>query len=169
MFCLKEFFMKHPWTGESRWSQGPGRGGYIKFLDLRLSLIKFQFFIRCQVRTIEGLLLRLGSIFISTWYYVDHDSICLKGNVLKLDHIYTYKKDLNVYIVRLLDVYSVKGSLYCTLYFFDSNQIITVSQKMKPRDCSIWRIMDNREFDEFMSIRLWQKVTKQDDLLDFGF
>ena len=161
--------MKHPRTGERGWHQGPGRGGYIKFLDMRISLIKLQFFLKCQVRTFEGLLLRLGSLFISTWYYVDHDSICLKGNVLKLDHIYTYKENLNVDIVRLLDVYSAKGYLYCTLYFFNSNQIITVSQKMKPREFSIWRIMDDREFDEFMSRKLWQKVSKQNDLLDFGF
>ena len=169
MFCLKEFFMKHPWTGERGWPQGPGRGGYIKFLDMRISLIKLQFSLKCYIRSLYGLFLRLGSLFISTWYYVDHDSICLKGNVLKLDHIYTYKENLNVDIVRLLDVYSAKGYLYCTLYFFNSNQIITVSQKMKPRDFSIWRIMDSREFDEFMSRKLWQKVSKQNDLLDFGF
>jgi hypothetical protein len=29
--------------------------------------------------------------------------------------------------------------------------------------------MDNREFDEFMSRKLWQEVSKQNDLLDFGF
>jgi len=169
MICLKEFFMKHPWTGEREWHQGPGREGYIKFLDIRLSLIKLQFSLKCRVKALEGLLLRVGCLFFPSWHFIDHDSICTTGNILKLNDIYTYRENGNVHIVRLIDVYCVNEYLYCSLYFFDRNQIITVSQKMKPRDYFIWRIMDNREYDEFMSRRMWQKVTKQDDLLDFGF
>ena len=168
MFCLKEFFMKHPLTGERGWPQGPGRGGYIKFLDMRISLIKLQFSLNCYIKSLYGLLLRFSCLFISTWHYVDHDSICTEGNILKLNDIYTYKENGNVHIVRLIDVYCFKGYLYCSLYFFDRNQIITVSQIMRPRDYFVWRIMDNRYFDEFMSRKMWQKVTKQDDLLDFG-
>jgi len=40
---------------------------------------------------------------------------------------------------------------------------------MKPRAYVIWQIMDNREFDEAISRKLWQEVANQDDLLEFGF
>jgi hypothetical protein len=33
----------------------------------------------------------------------------------------------------------------------------------------LWRIMDNEEFDEIMSRRLWYEVTKDEDLLEFDF
>ena len=29
--------------------------------------------------------------------------------------------------------------------------------------------MDNEEYDERMSMRLWQEVDKDDDLLEFGY
>jgi hypothetical protein len=33
----------------------------------------------------------------------------------------------------------------------------------------LWKLMDNKEFDEIMSIKLWQEVSKQDELLEFDF
>jgi hypothetical protein len=72
-------------------------------------------------------------------------------------------------IVRLLDVFEDRQYLYCTLYFFNENKIITVSQRLNPDDYIIWQIMENREFDEIMSIRLWREVGKEDDLLEFGY
>jgi hypothetical protein len=68
-------------------------------------------------------------------------------------------------IVRLLDVRIDKGSVYCTLYFFTENKIATVSQRLNPDDYTIWRIMDNEEYDERMSRTLWQEVTERDTLL----
>jgi hypothetical protein len=68
----------------------------------------------------------------------------------------------------LLDVYKDKGYLYCTLYFFTKDNIATVSQILNPDDYAIWRNMDNEEYDEIMSIRFWQEVNIQDDLLDFS-
>lgn len=65
-------------------------------------------------------------------------------------------------IVRLLDVRIDKGYVYCTLYFFTKNKIATVSQILNPDDYTIWRIMDNEEYDERMSIRLWQEVNNND-------
>ena len=67
----------------------------------------------------------------------------------------------------MLDVYQAKGYLYCTLYFFNRNKIATVSQILNPDDYTIWRIMDNGEYDERMSMRLWHDIDKDDDLLDF--
>ena len=69
-------------------------------------------------------------------------------------------------IVRLLEVYINKGYVYCTLYFFTKNKILTVSEILNPDDYTIWRIMDNEEYDERMSTLLWQEVNK-DDLLEF--
>jgi hypothetical protein len=83
--------------------------------------------------------------------------------------VYTYKESGYVDIVRLLDVYKDKGYLYCTLYFFSRNKIATVSQILNPDDYAIWRILDNEEYDERMSMRLWREVDKDDDLLDFAY
>jgi len=33
----------------------------------------------------------------------------------------------------------------------------------------LWNLSDNREFDEIMSIRLWNEVSKDEDLLEFEF
>ncbi len=169
MISLKKIFTPHHSSICGGCHAGPDYGGSRKWLDIRLLFIKLQFFLKCHIISLHGLLLRFDCLFISTWHYLDHDSIYTIGNVLKLNYIYTFRENGNVHIVRLIDVYCVKGYLYCSLYFFNRNQIITVSQIMKPRDYFIWQIMDNREFDEFMSRKLWQEVTKQDDLLDFGF
>ena len=63
-------------------------------------------------------------------------------------------------IVRILDVYQASGYLYCTLYFFTRNKIATVNQILNPDDYGIWRVMDNEEYDERMSMRFWQKVDR---------
>jgi hypothetical protein len=68
----------------------------------------------------------------------------------------------------MLDVYQASGYLYCTLYFFTKNKILTVSQILNPDDYTIWRIMDNEEYDERMSMRLWHDIDKADNLLDFS-
>ncbi|MCJ7446835.1 MAG: hypothetical protein MUO72_04015 [Bacteroidales bacterium] len=67
------------------------------------------------------------------------------------------------------EVYKDKGFVYCTLYFFCENKIITVSQILQPDAYIIWRIMDDREYDEIMSTRLWWEVDKKNDLLEFNF
>ena len=33
----------------------------------------------------------------------------------------------------------------------------------------LWTLSDNREFDEVMSIRLWNEVSKEEELLEFDF
>jgi len=34
---------------------------------------------------------------------------------------------------------------------------------------AIWMLLDNREFDERMSIRLWNEVNEEVELLEFDF
>ena len=34
---------------------------------------------------------------------------------------------------------------------------------------AIWKLPDNREFDEIMSIRLWNEVNEEVELLEFDF
>jgi hypothetical protein len=72
-------------------------------------------------------------------------------------------------IVRLLDVHKDKGHLYCTLYFFTKNKITTVSQILNHDDYTIWRIMENEEYDERMSRRLWQGISQLDGLWEFNY
>lgn len=116
---------------------------------------------------IKGCLLRLGCHFYSSWYYLKHSSICTTGQVLRIGNIYTYKESGHVDIVRVLNVCKVNGYLYCTLYFFEENKIITVDQRLNPDDYIIWQILENREYDEIMSMQLWQEVDKQKYLMDF--
>lgn len=130
---------------------------------------EIQFFIYCQLKILKGRLFHLGCLIFPSWYYVNHNSICTTGNVLKVNMIYCYKESRDVNIVRLLDIYKDKGYLYCTLYFFDKNKIITVSQILQHDAHVSWRIMDNKEYDEILSRKLWQEVDTQNDLLEFNF
>jgi len=36
-------------------------------------------------------------------------------------------------------------------------------------DPVLWSLFDNREFDEIMSIKLWNEVSKEEELLEFDF
>jgi len=89
--------------------------------------------------------------------------------VVKLDGIYTFKEDEDVDIVRLANVHLERGYLYCSLFFFSRNKIITVRQTMLKGAPVLWTLSDNREFDEVMSIRLWNEVSKEEELLEFDF
>lgn len=86
-----------------------------------------------------------------------------------MNEIYTYKEGGYVDIVRLIDVHTDKGFLYCSLYFFSKKKITTVSQIMQKNTYIVWRLMDNREFDEIMDRRLWREIEKQIDLLEFNY
>ena len=113
--------------------------------------------------------LRLGCYFFSSWYYIDDDSILTTGKVLKLNRIYTYKEGDNVDIVRLTDVHIERRYLYCSLFFFSKNIIITVRQTMLKGAPVLWSLSNDKEYDEIMSIRLWHEVNKEDELLEFDF
>jgi chorismate-pyruvate lyase len=113
----------------------------MKYMRLKHRL---QFIINTQLDNLKSVMNRLGAMVVTDWHYINHCSICTIGKVLKINSIYTYKEDGNVDIVRLLDVYKDKGYLYCTLYFFRSNKIITVSQILQTDAYFIWRIMDNK-------------------------
>ena len=113
--------------------------------------------------------LRLGCYLFSSWYYIDNDGIISPGKVLKLDRIYTYREGENVEIVRLTNVHIERRYLYCSLFFFSRNKIITVRQTMLKGAPVLWTLSDNREFDEIMSIKLWNEVNKGEELLEFDF
>ena len=130
---------------------------------------KVQFLLhRLRIR-IKGWLLRLGCHFFSSWHYIESDNICTIGNVLKLNKSYTYQENDFVDIVRLTDVHIERGFLYCSLFFTSKNKIITVRQIMQKGTHVLWQIMDNEEFDEIMSRRLWDGVNKEVELLEFDF
>jgi hypothetical protein len=130
---------------------------------------RIQLFIKCQWENLKARLNHLGSLVFPLWHYVNHNCICTSGKVLKINKIYTYEESGCVDIVRLLDVYKNKGYIYCTLYFFNVNKIVTVSQILQPNAYFIWRIMDNREFDEIMSMKMWQEVYNESEFLEFDF
>lgn len=134
-----------------RYTGGMGPEGYKKHLNMSTLYIKIRFFLHCLRKHIKGWFLKLACHFFSTWYYLKHSSICTTGQVVKVNNIYTYDEKGYVDIVRLLDVYKDNGYLYCTLYFFTRNKIATVSQIINPDNYAIWRIMDNKEYDERMS------------------
>jgi hypothetical protein len=89
--------------------------------------------------------------------------------VLKLNRIYTYREGNNVEIIRLTDVQIERRYLYCSLFFFSRNKIITVRQTMLKDAPILWNLSDNRTLDEIMSIRLWKEANKGEELLEFDF
>ena len=159
---------QHPWLPEAGVEETPERAGSGNVLYIRSLYIKWQFLVHCQKKTVNGWFLKLGCHYFSTWHYLKHNSICTTGQVVKVNNIYTFEEEGVIDIVRMLDVYQASGYLYCTLYFFTRNKIATVSQISNPDDCGIWRIMNNEEYDERMSMHLWQEVDTDDDLLDFS-
>jgi hypothetical protein len=130
---------------------------------------KLNLFIQCQKEKLKEKFLRLGCHFISSWYYFDNGSICTIGKVLKLDKIYCYVDEDTIEIVRLYDVHIERGYLYCSLFFFSKNKIITVRQTLLKGKYVAWWLKENREFDEIMSRKLWQDVSKHEELLEFDF
>jgi hypothetical protein len=117
----------------------------------------------------KGMLLRLGCTFNSKWHYLNHNSICTTGQVLKINSIYAYNEDSDIDIVRLTDVHIERGYLYFSLFFFSQNKIITVRHTLQKVTDVLWRLMDHEEFDEIMSRRLWNEVSKNEELLEFDF
>lgn len=49
------------------------------------------------------------------------------------------------------------------------NKIITVGQTMLKDAPVLWSLSDNREFEEIMSIRLWNEENEEVELLEFDF
>jgi hypothetical protein len=111
---------------------------------------------------LKALFLRLGCRFITSWYYIKRERICTTGQVIKVNHIYTYEDIDQIDIVRLADIYFKRGYLYCSLFFFSKNQIITVRHTLIKGAKAIGSLLDNREYDERMSIRLWNEVNARD-------
>jgi hypothetical protein len=118
---------------------------------------------------VKSWLLRIGCYFHSSWFHIDNASILTTGKVVKFDGIYTLKEDNDIEIVRLTNVHFERGYLYCSLFFFFRNKIITVRQTMLKGAPILWNLSDNKEFDELMSIKLWHDVNKGDELLEFDF
>jgi hypothetical protein len=131
--------------------------------------IKIRFFFHCLGRKIKSLLLRLGSYLFSSWYFIDSDCICTSGSVLKLNSLFTYQENDLVDIVQLTNVHIERGYLYCSLFFFSKNRIITVCQTLQKDAYILWRLLDKEEYDELKSRRLWYEVTKDEELLEFDF
>lgn len=118
---------------------------------------------------VKSWLLRVGCFFHPSWFYIDNESILTTGKVVKLDGIYTFKEDDEIDIIRLTNVHIERGYLYCSLFFFSRNKIITVRQTMLKGAPVLWSLSDNKEFDELMSFRLWNDADKGQELLEFDF
>ena len=118
MVSKKKLLMHHPWLEEAIPSGGSNPGGSPCLLNIRTLYTKWRFFLHCQVKSFEGLLLRFSCLLFSTCHYIRHNSICTNGYILKLNNIYTFKEGNHIDIVRLLDVFKDKNYLYCTLHFF---------------------------------------------------
>ena len=161
--------MQYHWPTEGVCGPGIVSTGSLKWLNMYTLYHRLQFLLKQQGKSLKGLLLRIGCHFFSTWHYLKHSSICAIGQVVKINNIYTFVEEGDIDIVRMLDVYQAKGYLYCTLYFFTRIKITTVSQILNHDDYTIQRIMENEEYDEIMSRRLWSEVDKQDNLYEFGY
>jgi len=130
---------------------------------------KTRYIILSQKMKLKSLLLRLGCYFYASWHYIDNDCICTTGKVLKLNKIYSFIEGGTIDIVRLNDVHLERGYLYCSLFFFSRNKIKTLRHTMLKSKRVSWRLLDDEEYDEIMSRKLWQEVCDQDELLDIDF
>jgi len=163
-------FLLHPQANTRGGTQGGGITGDTYILIIMLKTIyKVRLYILFLKEKIKGCLLRLGCLFFSSWYFIDSDCICTTGKVLKQDGIYTYMEGDNLEIVRLTNVHTERRYLYCSLFFFSMNKIITVRQTMLKNTPALWTLSDNKEFDEIMSTRLWNEINKEEELLEFDF
>jgi hypothetical protein len=160
MYWKKRFLMQHPCTVEAGVQERPGMGGSGKLLNIWTLYIKNRSFLLCKLKSVKGLLLRIRCTFNSRWYHIHYNSIYTTGQVLKINNIYTYKEGGVADIVRLTDVNIERGYLYCSLFFLSQNKIITVGQTLQNDACVIWKLMENEEFDEAMSVRRWHEVDK---------
>lgn len=118
---------------------------------------------------LKSWLLRFGCFFHPSWFHIDNDSICTTGKVLRLEKIYTYEEEGNFDIVRLTDVHFEREYFFCSLFFISKNQVVTVRHTLLKGTKVAWRLLDNREYDELMSMRLWKEVSKEEELLEFDF
>ena len=79
---------------------------------------------------------------------------------------FTYQENDFVDIVRVTNVHIERGYLYCRLFFFSQNKIITVCHTLQKDVYIFWRLINKEEYDELISRRLWYEVTKDEELLD---
>jgi predicted thioredoxin/glutaredoxin len=89
--------------------------------------------------------------------------------VLKINSLYAYQENGFVDIVRVTDVLIERGYILCSLFFTSKNKIITVRHTLKKGTYVLWRLMDNEEFEEIMSRKLWKEVDNMDELLEFDY
>jgi hypothetical protein len=169
MYNKKMLLMPHLPTPVAGMEDVPGRSGSGKSLNIWTLHIKAEFFLQCLCKFMKGMLLRLGCIFNSKWHYLNHNSICTMGQVLKINNFYAYKEDSDIDIVRLTDVHIERGFLYCSLFFFSKNRIITVRQSLLKDVNLVWRLMNIEEYNELKSMSLWDEISKQEELLEFDF
>ena len=89
--------------------------------------------------------------------------------MLKINSLYAYQENGFVDIVRVTDVLIERGYILCSLFFTSKNKIITVRHTMQKGTYVLWRLMDNEEFEEIMSRKLWKEVDNMDELLEFDY
>jgi hypothetical protein len=169
MYNKKMHFMPHLTTPGAGVEDDPGRAGSGRSLNMWLIYVNWEFFLHCLWRSLKGGLLRLGCTFNSKWLYLNHNSICTIGQVLKINNIYTYMEGSYIDIVRLTDFHVERGFIYCTLLFFSKNKIITVRQTLQKDACIIWRLMEKEEFDERLSMKRWRDVENSNKFSESKF
>jgi hypothetical protein len=169
MYNKKMLFMSHLPTPRGGVEADSGRAGSGKTLNIWTLYTMRVFLLHCLRNSLNSLLLRLGCIFNSKWHYLNHNSICTTGQVLKINNIYAYEDDNDIDIVRLTDVHIERGYLYCCLFFTSKNKSITVRHTMQKGISALWSLKDKEEYDELMSRKLWYEVIKDEELLEFDF
>jgi len=134
-----------------------------------ISLGRIRFNLQYQKLVLKSRLHRLGCLIFPSWHFIDNDSVCTTGNVLKLGEIYCYLEGDSIDIVRLDDIHLERGFLYCSLFFFLENKTITVRHTMLKGKNTTWKLMESEKYDEIVSMRLWQEVCCSNDILEFCF
>jgi hypothetical protein len=78
---------------------------------------KVQFLVLRLRMHLKVLFLKLGCHFICSWHFIKSGCICTTGQVVKLNHIYTYEDNEQIDLVRLTDIHFEREDIYTAAYF----------------------------------------------------
>ena len=66
-------------------------------------------------------------------------------------------------------MFILKEDIYTVACSSSQKKIITVCQTLQKNQYALWSLLDNEEYDEIMSRRLWKEISSMEDLLEFDF
>jgi hypothetical protein len=130
---------------------------------------EIQFLLWWQRKRFKALLSRLWCLVSPNQYYFNLRCICTENRTIRINSVYCYREGSYLDKAKLLKVRLEKEYIYFRLYLVNKGLTVTVCQISNPDAYSMWKLLDENEYDEIISRRFLQKVDNQNDLLEFEF